>query len=191
MLKSGDGDRKRGREGGAFYPLVNPKSEIRNRERVFKGTWKTSSPEQTQKFGWKLAHCIGAGTVIALIGPLGSGKTCLAQGICRGLGVEEPVTSPTFILINEYTGRIPVYHFDLYRLSDADELLELGYEEYFYGEGACLVEWAEKARELLPDDTVEIHLRWLSHNDREILLIDPADRLRGPENSHRENGIPC
>jgi tRNA threonylcarbamoyladenosine biosynthesis protein TsaE len=158
-----------------------------------KGTWRTSSPEQTQQLGQELAHRIGAGTVIALIGPLGSGKTCLAQGICRGLKVEEPVTSPTFILINEYVGRFPVYHFDLYRLSGADELLELGYEEYFYGEGACLVEWAEKAYELLPDDAIEIHLKRLGHSDREILLIDPAGKLDSnyEEGTKREGHRAC
>lgn len=117
------------------------------------------------------------GTVVGLIGALGSGKTCLAQGICRGLGVEEYVTSPSFVLIREYLGRMPVYHFDLYRLRDAEELFDLGYEEYFYGDGVCLVEWAERAQSLWPEDAIEVHLNDLGAQTRKIIFSDRTGKL--------------
>lgn len=140
-------------------------------------TWKTSGAEETQKVGMELGAHLLPGTVVGLIGALGSGKTCLAQGICRGLGVEEYVTSPSFVLIHEYEGRLPVYHFDLYRLREAEELFDLGYEEYFYGDGVCLVEWAERAASLWPEDAVEVHLNDLGAEMREIVLSDRTGKL--------------
>jgi tRNA threonylcarbamoyladenosine biosynthesis protein TsaE len=134
--------------------------------------WKTGGAEETQKVGMELGARLVPGTVVGLIGALGSGKTCLAQGICRGLGVEEYVTSPSFVLIHEYEGRLPVYHFDLYRLRDAEALFDLGYEEYFYGDGVCLVEWAER-------DGVEVHLNDLGAQMREIILSDRTGKLNG------------
>ena len=136
------------------------------------GRWITEGPEQTQKLGQKLADCLYPGAVVALTGDLGSGKTCLIQGICRGLGVTDPVTSPAFVIINEYQGRFPVFHFDLYRIRDTEELYQLGCEEYFYGCGVCLIEWAEKAELLLPDDCIRISLRWKAENKREIVVKD-------------------
>lgn len=133
---------------------------------------KTSSPEETKKFGEKLAKKLKPGEVVAFFGPLGSGKTCLIQGICQGLNVANPVTSPCFVIINEYPGKIKVYHFDLYRLERIEELYELGYEEYFYGDGVCLVEWAEKAKSLLPEKRIEIQLKILSEKEREIVIKD-------------------
>lgn len=106
--------------------------------------------------------------VVALFGPLGSGKTCLTQGICSGLGVNDFVVSPSFVIINEYEGRHKVYHIDLFRLERLSEIVNLGYEEYFYGDGICIIEWAEKAFELLPDKRMEIHLKIISENEREI-----------------------
>lgn len=109
--------------------------------------------------------------VVAVSGALGSGKTVLIQGICQGLGVKQLVTSPSFIIINEYPGEnFWVYHFDLYRLKNVQELINLGYEEYFYGNGVCLIEWAEKAQELLPDNRIEVNLKILSESQREILI---------------------
>ncbi len=111
------------------------------------------------------------GIVVAISGPLGSGKTVLIQGICQGLGVKQLVTSPSFIIINEYPGEnFWVYHFDLYRLKNVQELIKLGYEEYFYGKGVCLIEWAEKAQELLPENRIEIKLKIISENQREISI---------------------
>lgn len=134
---------------------------------------KTKSPEETKEFGKELSGMLKPGSVVALIGPLGSGKTVLVQGICAGLGVEKAVTSPTFVIINEYPGKLNrspiwVYHFDLYRLENVDEFLKLGYEEYFYGKGITLIEWAEKIREFLPKNRTEINLKILSESEREI-----------------------
>jgi tRNA threonylcarbamoyladenosine biosynthesis protein TsaE len=140
-------------------------------------TWKTRGAEETRRLGMELGVRFVPGTVVGLIGALGSGKTCLAQGICRGLGVEEYVTSPSFVLIQEYLGRMPVYHFDLYRLRDAEELFDLGYEEYFFGDGVCLVEWAERAQSLWPEDGVEVHLNDLGAQTREIILSDRTGKL--------------
>jgi tRNA threonylcarbamoyladenosine biosynthesis protein TsaE len=130
----------------------------------------TFSPEETKEFGRSLAGELKAGSVVALMGPLGSGKTVLIQGICSGLGVTEFVTSPTFVIINEYPGKIRVYHFDLYRLENIEEFIKLGYEEYFYGEGITLIEWAEKIKGFLPPKRMEINLEILSENERKISI---------------------
>jgi len=128
----------------------------------------TFNPEGTKEFGRALAKDLKVGSVVALIGPLGSGKTVLIQGICSGLGVTEFVTSPTFVIINEYPGKIKVYHFDLYRLENIEEFIKLGYEEYFYGDGITLIEWAEKIKAFLPQKRMEINLEILSENERRI-----------------------
>jgi len=126
------------------------------------------SPKETKDFGRRLSSGLGKGDLVALIGPLGSGKTCLTQGICEGLGVKEIVTSPSFVIINQYPGRLWVYHFDLYRLKDKKELLDLGYEEFFYGEGVCIIEWADKIRGHLPERRIEIVLKIVSDRKRAI-----------------------
>ena len=130
-----------------------------------KRVFTTCAADQTQALGAALGWCLAPGDVVAFRGDLGSGKTCMIQGVCEALQVADYVTSPTFILINEYAGRcrgrdLPVYHFDLYRLGGADELEELGAEEYFYGRGVCLVEWAERADGSLPAGCYHV---WLEH----------------------------
>ena len=103
------------------------------------------SEYETRQFGEELARTLKPGDVIALIGDLGTGKTTLTKYIARELGIMQAITSPTFTIICEYKdGRLPLYHFDVYRLNSADEMLELGYEEYFFGDGVCIVEWADK-----------------------------------------------
>lgn len=110
--------------------------------------------EDTKAFGYKLAESLKAGTVLALIGNLGTGKTTLTKYIAEGLGITEMLTSPTFTIVREYySGRLPLYHFDVYRLESADELFQIGAEEYFYGNGVCIVEWADQVAEILPDET--------------------------------------
>ncbi|MCK4225070.1 MAG: tRNA (adenosine(37)-N6)-threonylcarbamoyltransferase complex ATPase subunit type 1 TsaE [candidate division Zixibacteria bacterium] len=136
---------------------------------------KTNSPEETKEFGRSLAKQLNPGSLVALIGPLGSGKTVLIQGICSGLGVEKVVTSPSFVIINEYPGRLHsspiwIYHFDLYRLENVEEFIKLGYEEYFYGRGITLIEWAEKVKPFLPKKRWEVHLKILSENERGICV---------------------
>ena len=111
---------------------------------------QTESAEQTDQLGRQLGRLLMAGSLVLLRGDLGAGKTCLATGIARGLGVAQatPVTSPTYTLMNSYEGRLPLYHFDLYRLSSEDELLDLGFDDYFHGDGVALVEWPERCPEL-------------------------------------------
>ncbi len=118
----------------------------------------TRSAEETRALGEALGRVLGAGAVVCLVGELGAGKTVLAQGIARGLGVREQVTSPSFVLIREYRGRLPVYHMDLYRLACPAELEELGPDEYFYGDGVTLVEWADAVRDRLPEDHLRVEL---------------------------------
>jgi len=118
----------------------------------------SNSAEETEQFGHKLAQQLKPGDLLAFFGDLGSGKTTLIKGICKGLEVEADITSPTFTLIHEYSGRLPVYHFDFYRIANSHEVWELGGDEYFYGEGVCLIEWADKIQDLLPESRIEIHL---------------------------------
>lgn len=115
--------------------------------------------QETESFGMELGQTAEPGTVIALIGDLGTGKTTLTKSIARGLGIESVITSPTFNIVKEYdTGRLPLYHFDVYRIGDIDEMYELGYEEYFYGNGVCVVEWADLIEELLPENAYVINI---------------------------------
>jgi tRNA threonylcarbamoyladenosine biosynthesis protein TsaE len=126
----------------------------------------TLNEDELSAFGERLAEGMKPGDVIALMGDLGTGKTTLTKAIARGLGVEGAVVSPTFTLINEYGGgRLPLYHFDVYRLAGEDvyeAFDQLGWEDYFYGKGVCVVEWADVIEEVIPHDAVRIHL---SHTD--------------------------
>ena len=118
---------------------------------------ETATREETLALGVKIGEQALPGTVICVDGDLGAGKTVLAQGIAKGLGISEQVVSPTFTILQEYRdGRIPFYHFDVYRIEDPDEMYEVGFEDYFYGDGICMIEWAELIRELLPEDHVHI-----------------------------------
>ena len=138
-----------------------------------------ANEKDTEKLGEKIGQKVQPGTVIALIGDLGTGKTTLTKSIARGLGVTETVTSPTFNIIREYrSGRLPLYHFDVYRIGDPDEMFELGYEEYFYGDGVCVVEWADIIEELLPEDAVVVTIdRGASDEEREYEIEGAAEDL--------------
>lgn len=127
---------------------------------------------QTRRLGETIGRLLNPGEVVALIGELGTGKTVLAQGIAFGLGVDSKVypRSPSFVLINEYKGRVPVYHFDLYRLESLKELEGIGYEEYFYGDGVTIIEWADKLEESLPDQYLRIELSFKGKESRLIKL---------------------
>ena len=112
---------------------------------------ETNSPEETFALGRRIGQQAKAGEVYTLIGDLGVGKTVLTQGVAAGLGIEEPVNSPTFTIMQIYEeSRIPFYHFDVYRIGDVEEMDEIGYEDYFYGDGVCLIEWANLIEEILP-----------------------------------------
>jgi len=117
--------------------------------------------DATKKFGFALAQELKAGDVIALSGDLGTGKTALAKYIAEAFGVKEDVTSPTFTIIKEYkSGKLPLYHFDVYRLSCEEEVYELGFEEYFYGDGVCIIEWADKIKNMLPKGSTFIQISY-------------------------------
>ena len=119
---------------------------------------ETHSPEETWELAAELAGELDPGTVIALHGDLGAGKTCFIQGYAAALGIDEPITSPTYTLIGEYEGRLPLHHIDLYRLSGPVEALGLGLEEYFDADGITAIEWAERAEGLLPPDMLHIRI---------------------------------
>jgi len=137
---------------------------------------KTNSPDETQELAILLSSYLKAGDVISLTGDLGAGKTCFTQGIAKGLEIKERITSPTFNLIKEYKNAIPLYHFDVYRLNSVDELYDLGYEEYFYGEGVAVIEWGDKINSLLPESLLEIEFhRMLDDNIREIKISYRGD----------------
>ncbi len=136
----------------------------------------TNSPEETRALAAGLAGKLDPGSVLALRGPLGSGKTCFAQGCARGLGVEERyVTSPTFVLIREYRGRVPFYHIDLYRLDPGPEIGALGLDEYLEGPGVTAIEWAEKLEGHLPERTIEVFLDSAGENAREVSIRFPGE----------------
>lgn len=141
---------------------------------------KTSSAKGTADFGEKLGLSLCSGDVICLYGDLGAGKTVFAQGVARGLDIEGPVTSPTFTLINEYQGRLPLYHMDVFRLGSLLEMEDLGYEEFFYGDGITLVEWADKVNELLPGDRLDVFINRCPEGEdlREITLGPRGERYQ-------------
>ncbi len=118
---------------------------------------ETRSPEETFQFGEKLGREAKPGQIYTLNGDLGTGKTVFTQGFAAGLGITEPVNSPTFTIVQIYEeGRMPFYHFDVYRIGDVEEMDEIGYEDCFYGEGVCLIEWAELIEEILPEHVIAV-----------------------------------
>ena len=126
---------------------------------VYKLTIESFSPQQTESIGFELGQKAKAGDIYCLSGDLGVGKTVFTRGFAKGLGVEEEyITSPTFTIINEYDGRLKLYHFDVYRIGSIEEMDDTGYEEYFFGDGVCLIEWAELIEEIIPPDAVWINI---------------------------------
>lgn len=118
---------------------------------------ETYSAIGTYQFGEKLGGLVKPGDVFSLIGDLGVGKTVFTQGFAKGLNIEEPINSPTFTIVQVYEeGRLPLYHFDVYRIGDIEEMDEIGYEDYFYGKGVCLIEWANLIKDILPQNIIEI-----------------------------------
>ena len=120
-------------------------------------TIETNSPEETFALGQKLGEQAKAGQIYTLHGDLGVGKTVFTQGIARGLGITEAVSSPTFTIVQVYEeGRLPFYHFDVYRIGDIEEMEEIGYDDYFFGNGVCMIEWAELIEELIPENSIHV-----------------------------------
>ena len=119
--------------------------------------FETNDAKATYRLGMHIARRAQAGQIYTLVGDLGTGKTVFSQGFGAGLLIEEPINSPTFTIVQEYdSGRLPFYHFDVYRIGDVEEMEEIGYEDYFYGEGICLIEWADIITEILPSETISI-----------------------------------
>ena len=118
---------------------------------------ETENPEETFALGQKIGRAATPGQVYTLTGDLGVGKTVFTQGVASGLGITEPVNSPTFTIVQVYEeGRLPFYHFDVYRIGDIEEMEEIGYDDYFFGDGICLIEWAELIKEILPENRISI-----------------------------------
>jgi tRNA threonylcarbamoyladenosine biosynthesis protein TsaE len=143
--------------------------------------YRTETPDRTIRLGLEIGRQLPPGSVVALHGPLGAGKTTLVKGIARSLNIEEAVTSPSFTLISEYEGNregipITLYHIDLYRISHPQEIEDLGMEEILNGEGICVIEWAEKAEEFLPESTVRVEIVIGDREKRQIKVrgISPA-----------------
>ena len=134
------------------------------------------STAETEAAGDALARRLQPGTVLASQGGLGMGKTAFTRGLARGLGCEDRVTSPTFTIVNEYEGRIPLFHFDMYRLPDADALFDIGWEDYLGRGGVCAVEWSERVEDALPEDTVWVRIRRSPENDDwRIISVEGVD----------------
>ena len=142
---------------------------------------ETFSPEETFLFGKELGENAKPGEVYTLIGDLGVGKTVLTQGIAKGLDIDEPINSPTFTIVQVYEeGRMPFYHFDVYRIGDIEEMDEIGYEDYFFGEGVCLIEWASLIEELIPAHAMQVQIQKnveKGFDYRKIICHFPDDRI--------------
>ena len=115
---------------------------------------------KTKEIGYKLGKLLQPGSVICLIGDLGAGKTTMTQSLAKALEVEDYITSPTFTIVNEYEGRMPLYHFDVYRIGSSDEMYDIGYDEYINGDGVCIIEWANLIDDILPDEYLYIELKY-------------------------------
>lgn len=139
----------------------------------------TERPEDTSLLGYLFASCLDEGDVVALRGELGTGKTCFTKGVARGLQVPEGyvVASPSFTIVNEYPGRLILYHLDVYRLSDEGDLASIGYEEYFYGGGVTIVEWADKVKDLIPPDAFVVDFFYVDDKRRQISFSGPDGRM--------------
>jgi tRNA threonylcarbamoyladenosine biosynthesis protein TsaE len=137
----------------------------------------TSSPEQTWQVGQMLGSRLEPGDTVCLYGDLGAGKTSFSYGIALGLEVQEQyITSPTFTFVNEYKGRVPFYHIDLYRLKDPEELEGIGFEEYIDSDGVTVIEWAERAEDELPEDRLSVYLNYVDEHSREIGFLAEGER---------------
>ena len=130
----------------------------------------TSSPEETRGLGRNIGKLAESGDIYLLVGQLGAGKTCLTQGIAWGLAIEEYTLSPSFVIMRELYGRLPLYHMDFYRLDNIAEIADLGLDDYLYGHGICVIEWAEKGLNMLPDDHLLIKIDYISDSERSLVL---------------------
>lgn len=147
---------------------------------ILKYCYITNAPEETEALGAQLGALLKPGTVLAYTGDLGAGKTAFTRGLARGLGICEQVTSPTFTLVNEYeTGRIPLFHFDMYRLGSSDELFDIGWDDYLVRGGVCAVEWSENVEDALDEETIWVEIRRGEQENQREITISNAPKLSG------------
>lgn len=139
----------------------------------------SKSERETENIGRAMAERLKAGDVIAMYGGLGAGKTAFVRGLAEGMGIKSRVSSPTFTIVNEYPGEIPLFHFDMYRLSDSDELFEIGWEDYLIRGGVCAVEWSENVSDAFYDDAITVKIDKISDDERKIEIIFPDGRDSG------------
>lgn len=140
---------------------------------------ETYSPEETYEFGYFLGQKANSGDVFCLVGDLGVGKTIFTKGLAKGLEIEEHITSPTFTIINEYhSGRLPFYHLDVYRIADIEEMEEIGYEELFYGDGVCLIEWANLIKPIIPKESTWITIEKNLEKSLDFRIIKVQTKIK-------------
>lgn len=138
--------------------------------------YKSNSPKETENIAKAFAKSLNSGDVVCLNGDLGVGKTAFVQGLTKALGVTEPISSPTFTIVNCYNGTLPIYHFDVYRIDDCDEMYEIGYEEYVYGDGITIIEWPEKIEPILPEKRYDILISKDLSKHEDFRLIDIKEK---------------
>ena len=131
--------------------------------------------EKTREIGSKLGELLTPKSVICLIGDLGAGKTTMTQSLARALGVDDYITSPTFTIVNEYEGRMPLYHFDVYRIGSSEEMYDIGFDEYIDGDGVCIIEWANLIEDILPDEYLYIEMNY-KETGREMILTPKGEK---------------
>ena len=136
----------------------------------------TTSPEETQCIGHRLGELVEPGDVFLLVGELGAGKTCLTQGIARGLGIQDYASSPSFVIMRELYGRLPLYHIDLFRLERLEEISDLGLDDYLYGNGVSVIEWADRGLGLLPEEHLLIEIEFLGDIQRRLRFTASGKR---------------
>lgn len=133
----------------------------------------SESPEATAKFAYDFAKTLKSGDVVCLDGDLGVGKTAFVQGLAKGLGIDDYISSPTFTIVNEYNAPLPLYHFDVYRIGDSEEMYDIGFDEYIFGDGVCVIEWSANISDILPEKRYEITINKdysKNENYREIII---------------------
>ena len=152
----------------------------------------THSAEETQKLGTNIGKLAESGDIFLLVGELGAGKTCLTQGIAYGLDIHEYTLSPSFVIMRELHGRLSLYHMDFYRLDDIAEISDLGLDDYLFGRGVCVIEWANKGMTVLPEDHLLIKIDYLNDNQRNIVIEPKGGRyirmLQGLQTSYPQGG---
>jgi len=138
--------------------------------------YKSNSPKETENIAKAFAKSLKCGDVVCLNGDLGVGKTAFVQGLTKALGVTDPISSPTFTIVNCYNSTLPIYHFDVYRIDDCDEMYEIGYEEYVYGDGITIIEWPEKIEPILPEKRYDILISKDLSKHEDFRLIDIKEK---------------